>query len=165
MVFGLSNSAQTFQRFMNTVFQGLPNIFVDIDNILVASKNLEDHYTRLRELFCRLRQYGLTVNSEKCEFGRSNLIFLGHDVSADGIKPSPDKVAAVASFDILICPHVAEIMNPLYAAISKQEKNLHWTEEMTAAFEKSKDALSHATQLVKTLLHSGRLKRRCRWGA
>ena len=106
------------------------------------------------------------MNSGKCEFGRSNLIFLGHDVSAGGIKPSPDKVAAIASFDTpgtskqlqrfcgmlnyyhRFVPHVAEIMKPLYAAISKQEKNLNWTEDMTAAFKKSKDALSQAAQLA-----------------
>ena len=106
------------------------------------------------------------MNSGKCEFGRSNLIFLGHDMSADGIKQSPDKVAAVASFDTpgtskqlqrfcgmlnyyhRFVPHVAEIMKPLYAAISKQEKNLNWTEDMTAAFKKSKDALSQAAQLA-----------------
>ena len=57
MPFGLCNAAQTFQRFMDKVFRGLDFCYVYIDDLLIASKSLEDHLVHLRLVFERLRKY------------------------------------------------------------------------------------------------------------
>ena len=75
MPFGLCNAAQTFQRFIDEVTQGLPNKFVYLDDILVASSTKEEHEKDLRLLFKRLQDYGLTVNPAKCELGESELMY------------------------------------------------------------------------------------------
>ena len=81
MPFGLKNAAQTFQRFMDSVFRDLPFVYIYLDDILVASNSPDEHTKHLRQLFDRLADYGLVVNPKKCVLGRSSLEFLGHCVT------------------------------------------------------------------------------------
>lgn len=90
MTFGLRNAAQTFQRFMTSVFGDLNFIFVYLDDICVASANEVEHKQHLRDVFNRLRQYGLSINDAKCQFG--------HIVDATGIHPTLEKVSAIENF-------------------------------------------------------------------
>ena len=62
MPFGLRNSAQTFQRFVDEVKEGLKGVYIYLDDILVASASEEEHWEHLRALFRRLDQYGLITN-------------------------------------------------------------------------------------------------------
>lgn len=68
MPFGLRNAAQTFQRLMNVIFTGLDFCFCYLDDILIASSNIEEHYQHLPIIFSRLKQFGLTINVSKCLF-------------------------------------------------------------------------------------------------
>ena len=92
MPFGLRNAAQSFQRFMHQVLRGLHFIYVYLDDIIIFSKTPEEHKEHLRLLFQRLDEYGLRVKPSKCVFGVSEISFLSHDISKDGIKPSQEKV-------------------------------------------------------------------------
>jgi len=87
MTFELRNAAQTFQRFMDEVVQGLDFCYVYLDYILIASKTAEEHYEHLRRLFQRLQQFGVTINTTKCVFGVSEVSFLGHLISKKGLAP------------------------------------------------------------------------------
>jgi len=98
MPFGLRNAAQTFQRFMDNVCRELGFIFVYLDDILVASKNKAEHIRHLRILFERLNKFGLKINLEKSEFGKSELTFLAHHVSGNGISPVEERVQAIRQF-------------------------------------------------------------------
>ena len=71
MPFGLRNAAQTFQRKMDDVLAGLEYCFVYLDDILVASRNEEEHEQHLREVLGRLEQHGLVLNAEKCVWDRN----------------------------------------------------------------------------------------------
>ena len=99
MPFSLKNSAQTFQRLMDNVTSKLDGVFVYLDDVLVASKSASHHERHLRELFSTLRRFGLMLNSKKCVFGVRELEFLGHNVSARGIRLLPEKVEAVRKFE------------------------------------------------------------------
>lgn len=98
MPFGLRNAAQTFQRFMNVVTQGLDFVFVYIDDILIASKNEQEHMEHLKKLFERLDKFGLNIKISKCSFGVNTIDFLSHSINADGILPSADRIAAIDNF-------------------------------------------------------------------
>lgn len=79
MTFGLCNTIQTFQRLMDTTLHGLDFPFVYIDDILVASKDKSQHKQHLRAVFERLREYGSSINVSKCNFGSSQLQYLGYE--------------------------------------------------------------------------------------
>ena len=98
MPFGLRNAGQTFQRLMDSVLRGIPNVFVYIDDILVASHSAEQHVKDLEAVFRRLRDHGLLQRPDKCRFGLPSIAFLGHQIDAVGIRPLPDKVKAVQNF-------------------------------------------------------------------
>jgi hypothetical protein len=95
MPFGLLNAGMTFQRMMDQLFFDLPCVFIYLDNLLIDSKSVEDHREHLRLVLGQLQQNGLVINAEKCSFGRQQLEFLGHLVSASGISLLPDRVAAI----------------------------------------------------------------------
>jgi Reverse transcriptase (RNA-dependent DNA polymerase) len=63
-----------------------------LDDLLVASRSVEEHRRHLRQVLQLLQANGLVINAEKCLFGQTSLEFLGHLVQADGIRPLPDRV-------------------------------------------------------------------------
>ena len=153
MPFGLRNSAQSFQRLMDNVLQGIDFVFVYLDDILVASSSVTEHQQHLRQLFEKLTADGLVD-------------FLGHHVTAHGIKPLADRVESIThltrpvdkkklqeyvgmlNFYHRFVPHVANLLRPLHNALKGKTKVLVWTKEMNDAFEASKSALATASLLV-----------------
>ena len=61
---GLANSAQAFQRLMDEVTSGLDFCYVYLDDILIASTNLEEHTEHLRILAARLRDFGMAISPD-----------------------------------------------------------------------------------------------------
>ncbi|MCV6575203.1 MAG: reverse transcriptase family protein, partial [Cohaesibacter sp.] len=97
MPFGLCNAPSTFQRLMNTVFERELNSFilVYLDDILVFSRSIGDHWGHLRQAFDRLRRAKLYARLHKCEFLKDKVDYLGFEVGRDGIRTSPEKVRAI----------------------------------------------------------------------
>ena len=95
--FGVTNGPGTFTRLMNLALQGLTwkECLVYLDDIIIMSGTFEEHLSRLRSVFERLREAGLKLKSSKCIFLQRQVSFLGHVVSAEGIQTDPNKVAAV----------------------------------------------------------------------
>ena len=96
--FGLSNATQSFQRFMDEVLRGLDFAYCYLDDILIASRTEGEHLAHVREVLERLQAYGLTLNVDKCLFGVTELAFLGHWVSSEGIRPLREKVQAILDY-------------------------------------------------------------------
>ena len=94
MPFGLCNAAQSFQRFID---EGLRGVYAYIDDVLIASYNEEEHKQHIRQVLQRFHEHGV-INPTKCEFGKQELVFLGHLVNHDGIRPLPDKVKTLKGF-------------------------------------------------------------------
>jgi Reverse transcriptase (RNA-dependent DNA polymerase) len=97
MTFGMQNAGNTFQRLIDRTLAGLDNASPYLDDILIFRKMEEDHRRHLWDTFGLLRAARLTANAEKCEFGKTNIQFLGHTVLAGGIAPLPSRVAAIAA--------------------------------------------------------------------
>ena len=97
MTFGLKNAGATYQRLVNQMFEKQigRNVEVYVDDMLVKSKEEEDHLDDLKETFNTLRQYSMKLNPSKCAFGVSSGKFLGFMVSQKGIEANPKKVRAI----------------------------------------------------------------------
>ena len=85
MPFGLKNTGQTFQRMMDEILSDLDYLFVYMDDVLVASRSMEEHTEHFRELFRQLAAHDLVVSPPKCQFGQTKIKFLGHTVMKDGV--------------------------------------------------------------------------------
>lgn len=171
MTFGLRNAAQTFQRFIDEVLTGLDDFcFGYLDDILVFSQSAELHKQHLTQLFQRLREYGVLLNAPKCEWGKSDMTFLGYRVSATGTQPLESKVQAIQEYPVpktikelrrflgmlnfyrRFVPNAAKLQAPLNSILAGEKvKSTHpvnFTKEQQEAFDESKRALANATLLV-----------------
>jgi hypothetical protein len=97
MPMGLSTASGVFSKFIDEVFSGLKwhVVLTYIDDCLIYSGTFEEHLAALRAVFERLRDHGLTLGAEKCHLCTSSVRFLGHLVTADGIRPDPIKIDAI----------------------------------------------------------------------
>ena len=94
MPFGLTNAPAAFMDLMNRVFNPYLDQFVIvfIDDILVYSKNVDEHATHLRIVLQTLRDRELYAKFSKCEFWLNKVVFLGHVISKAGIFVDPGKI-------------------------------------------------------------------------
>ena len=169
MPFGLKDSAQAFQRLMNRVLGDLLRVFVYLDDILVASSDMDQHLRDLHEVLCRLRDAGLSLNKKKCILAASSLKYLGHTVDSTGIVPLPAKVEAITSMprpttkvelqQFLGCvnffhrflPGIAKVLAPLHAltaSVPMPKSLLSWSVLEAEAFVAAKLALFEAVKLA-----------------
>lgn len=95
MPFGLANAPVMFMDLMNRIFSPYLGDFVVVfvDDILIYSKNDEDHDKHLEILLKTLRRNQLYA--KKCDFWKDKVKFLGHVISKDGVSMDPFKVEAV----------------------------------------------------------------------
>ena len=97
MPFGLCNAPGTFQRLMNKVFADQLGKFIAVylDDILIFSRNMEEHWEHLRWALSRLREAKLYGRLHKCEFLKDQVEYLGFEVGPRGIQASSGKVRAI----------------------------------------------------------------------
>ena len=105
MPFGLTNAPATFQRLMERVLAGLhwTTCLIYLDDILIFSATVQQHFTRLREIFDRLKQAGLKIKPSKCLLLQKSIKYLGHVVSEHGIKTDSDKTRCIADWPTPSC--------------------------------------------------------------
>ncbi|OMP06578.1 reverse transcriptase [Corchorus capsularis] len=101
MPFGLTNAPAAFMDLMNRVFHLYHDKFVIvfIDDILVYSRNENEHANHLRIVLQTLREHELYAKLSKCEFWLQEVGFLGHVVSRDGIYVDSGKVEAILNWE------------------------------------------------------------------
>ena len=92
---GLTGCPASFARLMDITMRGLPNVLTYIDDVLIHSKDLDDHLGHLRAALTRLRQHNLKLNLAKCYFGAEEAAYLGHTLTANGVLPGMDKTKAI----------------------------------------------------------------------
>ncbi|KAA3460485.1 DNA/RNA polymerases superfamily protein [Gossypium australe] len=168
MPFGLTNAPAAFMDMMNRVFQQYLDQFVVvfIDDILVYSRTEEEHDKHLRLVLQILREKQLYAKFSKCEFWLREVTFLGHVVSAEGIRVDPRKIEAV--LDWKPPRSVAEIRSFLGLAgyyrrfvegfsliaapmtkLLRKEVPFVWTEKQQESFDKLKKILTEAPVLIQ----------------
>ncbi|GBG87032.1 hypothetical protein CBR_g44489 [Chara braunii] len=162
MPFRLCNAPGTFQHAMNRIFHDYLDKFVIVylDDILIFSKTVEEHAAHLDKVLSLLRQHKFKINSEKCEFGRTRVLYLGHEISAEGLKPDDAKVASIRdwprpqsvtemrSFLGMTGYYRTFVRNYSIVAapltdLTRLDTPWEWTNECEAAFRHLKHALTH----------------------
>ncbi|KAL5746198.1 hypothetical protein ACOSP7_027344 [Xanthoceras sorbifolium] len=168
MPFGLTNAPAAFMDLMNRIFRPYLDQFVVVflDDILVYSQTAEDHDRHLRVVLQILREKQLYGKLSKCEFWLPEIAFLGHIVSAEGIKADPKKIEAIvewkpprnvtevrsflglAGYYRRFVKGFSSIASPLTKLLHKNVR-FEWTDRCQAAFDRLKAMLVEAPVLIQ----------------
>jgi len=92
---GLLGSPASFQRLVEKALEGIPNVIVYIDDVVIHTRTHEEHLQILQRVFMRLFKHNLKINLKKCVFGSQEVSYLGFRLTPEGIKPGIDKLKAV----------------------------------------------------------------------
>ena len=148
MPFGLTNAGATFQKAMEMAFKKFIHKFVLVylDEITVYSKDVEDHFDHLSQVFLRCREFGVSLNPAKCVFATSQGKLLGHIVSKDGLTIDPERTKPILALPLpkhkkglqsflgrinfvrIFIPNLATMVKPLTAML-KKGMVFAWTKE------------------------------------
>lgn len=91
MPFGLCSAPSTFQRCMELIIREMQwkHLLIYIDDIIIFSQDMEDHFKQLNEVLQRIQSASLKLKHSKCELFQTEVLYLGHVVGKEGIKPNP----------------------------------------------------------------------------
>lgn len=158
MPFGIAPASGIFQREIEKVLRGIPHVVNYLDDILITGIDEEEHSHNIKRVMQRLRKAGLKLNKDKCEFYKSELTYLGYNISRAGLRkcaknveailkaPTPTNVSEVRSFCGLanyygkFVHNMAGTLSPLYKLLQKGIE-FDWSEECEQAFKRIKAAI------------------------
>ena len=164
--FGISSAPGIFQRTMENLLKGIPNVLVRIDDILLAGKSREEHLKCLKRVLERLRDSGARLKRKKCVFLASEVVYLGLKIDATGIHPVQEKVKAIEDmprpqdvkqlqaylgmlqYYARFLPHLSTVLAPFHSLLQKGVP-WEWRREQEQAWIESKSML----QSPKVLVH------------
>ena len=162
--FGLNSANEVFQKKVYQVFGDLEGVKVMYDDVLVYGATKEQHNSRLRKALDRARKFGVKLNRNKCEFMLSEVTYIGHVISAQGIKVDQDKVVDLLNmpapedkkgiqrllgslnFFARYIPNMSTITHPLRELLGKNTP-FHWTQTHDHALNQIKKILASAPVL------------------
>lgn len=93
--FGIKSAPEVFQRIMDDMLSGIEHSRAVMDDIVVAGRDREHHDQVLRQVLERAQSYNLKLNFDKVKIRKTEVSYVGHVISANGLKPDPNKIKAV----------------------------------------------------------------------
>jgi hypothetical protein len=168
MSFGLTNASAHFTYLMNSVFMPELDKFVVvfIGDILIYSKNEEEHAQHLQIVLTCLREHQLYAKFSKCAFWLEEIQFLGHVLSTKGIAVDPSKVKDIlewkppttvhqvrsflglAGYYRRFIPDFSKLVKPI-TSLLKNDTKFNWSSKCNEAFEHLKILLTTAPVLAQ----------------
>lgn len=163
LVFGISSAPEIFQRIFEQILSGCEGVFNFLDDILIWGESREEHDPRVANVLHKLQSFDVLLNEGKCLYGVAKVDFIGHELSAEGVRPAKSKRFAVMNFrapknvDELssflglinyvgkFIPNLATVTENLREL--KSQQNFEWNEKHTIEFEALKKALASDTVL------------------
>ena len=151
LVMGLKPSQGELNAALQPLFAHLPDVHVIHDDIVIATVNESSQIQVVDEVLKILRKSGLTLNGDKCTFGAQEIKFWGLLISADGVRPDPEKVEALehlttpnnkeelVSFLCMMQSNADFIPGfskkaTLLSELTKKDAKFHWDEKHEACF-------------------------------
>ena len=96
--FGLTGAPAIFQRGMDFILMDVAHAMVYIDDIIIFSKDFDEHLKDIESVFIKLKLANLKIRASKCDWAKSEVTYIGHVISKDGLKPNPARVIKVKDF-------------------------------------------------------------------
>ena len=170
MPFGINSAPEVWQQRMHELVEGLTGVEVIADDFLVCGFGdtneaaIANHDQNLKAFLRRARERNLTLNSEKLKLRQSQVPFIGHLLTAEGLKPDPSKVQAIVDYPVptnlaelrtflgmvqylaKFCQHLSTASQPL-RQLEKKEVEWHWQRPQSKAFNEIKDLVTKAPVL------------------
>ncbi|GFV02365.1 retrovirus-related Pol polyprotein from transposon 297 [Trichonephila clavipes] len=167
MPFGLCNAPATFERLMETMLKGLTfeACLIYLDDVIIGGRTFEEHLQNIRKVLSKLRDANLKLNPSKCKFFQKEVNYLGHIISAKGVRTDPEKVSAVKNWKrpenlrelrsfLGLCTYYrkfvkgfSNIARPLHKLTESKQK-FQWTKECEDSFLQLKEALTSSPILI-----------------
>ena len=162
--FGICSAPEVYQRIMTQLFDDIDGCEVIVDDLLIWGRDTEEHDERLRKVLERARSYNVKLNMEKCQLRRPSVTYIGHQLTASGLKPDPNKIAAIekmsypqskeelqrylgmVTYLAKFIENMSNISAPLRELLEK-DVDWHWDERHSAAFNQLKTAITSAPVL------------------
>ena len=161
MSFGFTNAPATFQRGLDVILADIPNVYVYLDDILIATVSEAEMLATINIVLYRIKEATIKLGLPKCEFFMRQLKYLGHIVSGEGSKPDPEYISKVINLReptgvdeirrmegmvqwlAKYIPHLSHKMEPLNK-LKRKGVVWKWEEEEKSAFNKIKYAVQNA---------------------
>ncbi|GFV07829.1 retrovirus-related Pol polyprotein from transposon 412 [Trichonephila clavipes] len=167
MPFGLCNAPATFERLRETVLRGLTfeACLIYLDDVIIGGRTFEEHLQNIRKVLSKLSDANLKLNPSKCKFFQKEVNYLGHIISAEGVRTDPEKVSAVKNWKrpenlrelrsfLGLCTYYrkfvkgfSNIARPLHKLTESKQK-FQWTKECKDSFLQLKEALTSSPILI-----------------
>lgn len=164
LVFGVNCAPEIFQRTMESMLSHCQNVIVFIDDLLIYGATENEHDLCLTKVMTVLKDQDVLHNSQKCRIKMKEVKFLGHILSAEGIRPTEDKIQAIKSFK---APNSKEELRSLLGLINyvgkfmpdlatltdclrqliKKEAKFEWLDEHGKALQKIVSIMSNCKTL------------------
>ena len=161
MPFGLKTAPQTYQRLMELALSGLQwtACLIYLNDVIVYGKTFKEHLQRLSLVLQQFCQAGLKLKPGKCHFFETQVTFLGHLLTPDGVLPDPGNVEKIITWPVLTCvtdvravlgmgnyyrrfiKDYSKKMQPLIQ-LTKKDKSFEWTAECQKSFNWLKESLT-----------------------
>ena len=165
--FGVKGGVAHFSRVMAALFSSLQwkTLLTYLDDLMVFSNSVEEHFHRLSLVFDRLIEAGLKLKPSKCHLFQKSVKFLGHMVSASGISPIEDKIQAIVQFPVPkdidglkrflgmsgyyrdFIAGYADLVKPL-TDLTRKDRIFEWSTSCQKVFSTVKDKLMSAPILA-----------------
>ena len=165
---GVSSAPEIYQRAMSEMFSDFEGVEIIMDDILIHAPTLELHNKRLALVLQRCRDSNLKLNPRKTKLCTDEVEYIGHKLTADGVKISEEKVRAVVempepqsianvqsllgmvTYTCKFLPHLSSVTEPLRQLIKEsnaRDFTFHWDEVHRQAFEELKKMMTSAPVL------------------
>ena len=162
MPFGIHSAQEVFHKRLHELFHDLDGVETDIDDILVWGRTVEEHDERLEKTLQRARQSNLKLNPGKCKIRCTEVLYIGHVLTGDGLKPDASKLEAIlempapedkhgvqpllgmVNYVAKFSPSVSEVTASLRELL-KKDVAWHWTERHEQSFHDIKSLLTETS--------------------
>ena len=161
--FGICDASEVFQELMEKYFGEFASVI--IDDLLISGVTKEEHDRKLLQVLNRARQINFKFNVNKLEIGASEVTYAGHLITSEGVKPDPEKVAAIVNMPdpldkdklrsflgmcnylIKFIPHLSHETAPL-RNLMKKDVEFIWDTPQINAFKKIKQLIAESAALT-----------------